>query len=188
MMEGVDNAVANVKARVQRLREGRAVFLAAKGTMLDVHDRVWKRGELTNGGTLEYKEDYDLYAYTPPAPRKVTGKGKPYALWVRPPKGKKGGAAKIKGGWYPSYQAGFKQQQGRGNSPFELTGRLRKAYFGGSDIPTPHEDSDTSVSIRLRGEEADKFVGLTETKGNFLGLTQAEIAEHHKRLFEIYSE
>ena len=186
MIEGVDNAIANVKARVQKLREGRAVFLAAKGTMLDVERRVWGRGELTDGGTLAYKEDYDLYAYTPPAPRKVTERGKPYALWVNPPKNRKGTAATIKGGWYKTYEAGFKAQQGRAGKPFELTGRLRKAYFGGSNIPAPQEDSDTSVSIRLRGEEAGKFLGLTETKGRFLGLTQQEIDGYQKRIFDIY--
>ena len=52
---------------------------------------------------------------------------------------------------------GFSWQQGRADTPFELTGRLRKAYFGGTDDPTPTEDSDTSASIRLRGEEAGKF-------------------------------
>lgn len=188
MIEGVNKAIEDVKARVGRLREGRAVYLAAKGTMLDVSARVWGRGELTNGGTLTYEEDYELYAYTPPAPRKVTGKGKPFSLWKNPPKNLKGQARKIKGGWYPSYNAGFKSQQGRGDSPFELTGRLRKAYLGGSDVPEPHQDSDTEVSIRLRGEEASKFDGLTETKGAFLGLTQDEIAAHHKRMFEIYTE
>ncbi len=184
MMQGQDKAVADVKARVQRLREGKAVYLAAKGTMVDVSNRVWGRGELTSGSELSYKEDYELYAYTPPAPRKVSGNGKPYALWKNPPAKPKGKAANIKGGWYSSYDAGFKKAMGRG--PFELTGRLRKAYFGGSDIPAPHEDSDTSVSIRLHGEEADKFTGLTDTKGPFLRLTDGEIKEHHKRLFEIY--
>lgn len=187
MIEVVNKAVMNVRERVERLRTGRAVFFAAKGTMVDVSNRVWGRGELTNGGTLTYDEDYELYAYTPPSPRKVTGKGKPYAQWKRPPKNLKGKARNIKGGWYKTYGA-YKQQQGRGDNPFELTGRLRKAYFGGTDIPTPTEDSDTSVSIRLRGEEADKWKGLTETKGNFTGLTASEIEEHHKRLFDIYHE
>lgn len=188
MIIGVNKAIEDVKARVNRIKENRAVYYAAKATMYEVSRRVWGRGELTDGGTLSYQEDYELYAYTPPAPRKVTGKGKPYALWKTPPKNLKGSARKIKGGWYPSYNAGFKTQQGRGNSPFELTGRLRKAYFGGTDTPEPTQDSDTEVTIRLRGEEAGKFDGLTETKGRFLALTQAEIDEHHKRVFEIYAE
>jgi len=189
MIEGVPDAVNNLKARLERLKTSRAVYLAAKGTMLDVSQRVWGRGELTSGSPLQYNDDYDLYAYTPPSPRKVTGKGKPYAQWKYPPKTKTGavksGAAKIKGGYYESYSAYKKQQKG-GELPFELTGRLRKAYFGGTDDPTPTEDSDTSASIRLRGEEAKKFEGLTETKGAFLKLTDTERAEHHKRVLEIY--
>lgn len=190
MIEGINSAVNDVRARVQRIREGRAVFLGAKSAMIAVSGRVWGRGQLTSGAELRYDEDYDLYAYTPPAPRKVTGRGKPYALWKNPPKTKAGavksGAAKIKGGYYTSYQAGFKKQQGRADTPFELTGRLRKAYFGGTDDPTPTEDSDTSASIRLRGEEAGKFRGLTDTKGPFLRLNDEEQAIFHKRVREIY--
>lgn len=189
MIEGIPDAVNNVKARIERLKQSRAIYLAAKGTMVDVSNRVWRRGELTSGNALQYDNDYDLYAYTPPSPRKVTGKGKPYAQWKYPPKTKTGsvksGAAKIKGGYYESYDAYKKQQKG-GESPFELTGRLRKAYFGGTDTPEPVQDSDTEVTIRLRGEEAQKFEGLTETKGAFLKLTEAEKAEHHKRVLEIY--
>lgn len=184
MIEGIPNAVNNVKARVQRVKEGRAVYFAAKGTMLEVSKRVWGRGELTNGGTLAYNDDYELYAYTPPSPRKVTGRGKPYAQWKNPPKGKTG-SAKIKGGFYTNYSS-FKQQQGRGDNPFELTGRLRKAYFGGTDQPEPTQDSETVVTIRLRGEEADKYEGLTDTKGVFLGLTATEITDHHERVRDIY--
>jgi hypothetical protein len=184
-------AINDVKARLQRLKESRAIYLAAKGTMLDVSQRVWGRGELTGGGALGYNEDYDLYAYTPPAPRKVSGKGKPYADWKYPPKTKSGsvraGAANIKGGYYTSYLS-FKKQQGRDDTPFELTGRLRKAYFGGGDIPEPTQDSETEVTIRLRGEEAQKFEGLTDSKGVFLGLTASEKAEHHRRVREIYAE
>jgi hypothetical protein len=187
MIEGVNSAVDNVRKRVQALKDKRAVFLAATGTMVDVSNRVWGRGELTDGSTLSYKEDYELYAYTPPSPRKVTGKGKPYAQWKHPPKGKTG-ARDIKGGYYKSYQAGFKSQQGRADLPFELTGRFRKSYFGGSSTPAPFQDSDTAVSIRLRGEEASKFEGLTESKGAFLKLTPKEIEEHHKRMFDIYNE
>ena len=39
-------AINDVKARLQRLKESRAIYLAAKGTMLDVEKRVWGRGEL----------------------------------------------------------------------------------------------------------------------------------------------
>lgn len=187
MIEGAGKAVDNVRARVERLKTGRAVYLAAKGTMVDVSRRVFDRGELTGGGTIDYNEDYDLYAYTPPSPRKVSGRGKPYDQWKNPPKTKSGspraGSAKIKGGYYPTYTA-YKSAMGRG--PFELTGRLRKAYFGGTDIPSPNEDSDTVVTIRLRGEEAAKYEGLTDAKGVFLGLNDAEIAEHHRRLIDIY--
>lgn len=244
-------AIGNVKARFERLKQSRAVYLAAKGTMVQVSQRVWGRGELTNGGTLSYNEDYELWAYTPPSPRKVTGKGKPYVDWIVRPEsiaekkqalqkskrrleksyrnttaeisgrtrsfggevglrkleerlarietainvvdgklsafGKRfgGNERKIKGGWYESYTK-YKTQQGRGDSPFELTGRFRKAYFGGGDTPEPTQDSDTEVTIRLRGEEADKFKGLTDTKGPFLRLNDEEQAIFHKRVREIY--
>lgn len=182
-------AIGNVKARLERLKQSRAVYLAAKGTMVDVSNRVWGRGELTNGSKLAYDEDYELYAYTPPSPRKVTGRGKPYAQWKYPPKTKAGGvragSAKIKGGFYESYLS-YKKQQGRADLPFELTGRLRKAYFGGTDTPEPTQDSDDTVTIRLRGEQAGKYLGLTDTKGPFLRLTNQERDEHNRRVLEIY--
>ena len=189
----VSGAINDVKARVQRLRENHAVYLAAKGTMVTVAKRVWDVGGLTDGGTIAYKEDYDLYAYTPPAPRKVTGKGKPFKDWKstkNAPKTKGGavqsGARKIKGGYYTSY-LNFKKQQGRADNPFELTGRLRKAYLSSNDAPDSLvELSPTEVAIKLRGEEAQKYVGLTEEKGTFLGLTEFERKEYRERLFEIY--
>lgn len=185
MIEGTQQAADNVRARLNRLREERAVYLAAKGTMVDVVNRAWGRGELSEGGTLQYDNDYELYAYTPPSPRKVTGRGKPYSLYKDPPKGKTG-ARKIKGGWYKSYED-YKTQQGRTDHPFELTGRLRKAYLGGGDVPEPHQDSDTEVTIRLRGEEAQKYQGLTDSKGEFLKLTEDEITGYTRRLLELYN-
>lgn len=185
MIEGTNKAIDNVRATVERLKANRAVYLAAKGTMVEVSQRVWGEGKLTDGSTLAYNDDKDLYAYTPPSPRKVTGKGKPYKLWKNPPKDPKGVARNIKGGWYPDYSA-YKNQQGRANAPFELTGRLRKAWFGGADTPEPFQDSETEVSIRLRGEEAAKFRGLTAEKGQFLKLTPTEIEHHHERLRDIY--
>jgi hypothetical protein len=125
MMEGQDAAIRYVNDRLEKLKTGRAIYFAAKDTQDEVSKRVWGEGKLTNGSALKYNEDYELYAYQPPSPKKVTGKGKPYKLWKRPPpKGVKGRSAAIKGGWYPSYLA-YKQQQGRADAPFELTGRLR---------------------------------------------------------------
>ncbi len=191
MIKGVDISIENIRKRIERLRSERAVYLAAKGTMVEVSERVWGKGELTDGSTLTYKDDRELYAYTPPSPRKVTGKGKPYKLWKDPPRTKRGsikaGAASIKGGWYEDYSA-LKEQQGRADHPFEMTGRFRKAYFGGTDVPDPHQDSDTEVTIRLSGEEAEKYLGLTDSKGPFLKLAQAEIDGYHKRLLAIYNE
>ncbi len=194
MIIGVDKAVANIRGKVNAFRDKRAVFLAATGTMVEVSNRVWNEGKLTSGGSIQYDEDYEVYAYTPPAPRKVTGKGKPYGLWKDQQraqaikKAQGGDARKIKGGYYRSYLE-FKKQQGRSDNPFELTGRLRKAYLSSPSRPdSVVEVSATEVLVRLRGDEAGKYQGITENKGEFLKLTDEERASFTRRLFEIYND
>jgi hypothetical protein len=182
MMEGQDEAIRYVNDRLEKLKTGRSIYFAAKETQVQVANRVWGQGKLTNGSALKYNEDYELYAYQPPSPKKVTGKGKPYKLWKRPPpKGVKGRSAAIKGGWYPSYLA-YKQQQGRADAPFELTGRLRKAYL--SDISLK-ETGATTTLIVLSGENASKYEGLTDSKGEFLQLSDEEIKYYNERVNDL---
>lgn len=188
MIEGVNKAVDAARARLELIKSGRAQFFAATGTMVDVSKRVWDRGELTDGGTLQYSGPYELYAYTPPMPRKVSGKGKPFAQWKDQDRAKAiqanqgGDARKIKGGFYNSWQD-LKQDQGRGDKPFELTGRLRKAYLSGL-----LDQGEQGLLIHLSGEEAAKYEGLTDTKGRFLQLNQDEIKGYGERLIEFLNE
>jgi len=180
---GIDDLAATLQEKLERLTINRSLYFAAKETQVLVANRVFGEGKLTNGGTIKYNEDYDLYAYQPPSPKKVSGKGKPYNLWKRPPAKPKGKAASIKGGWYPSYLA-YKQQQGRADAPFELTGRLRKAYLSDANLV---EQSPDNVYCKLTGENAAKYEGLTEQKGEFLQLNQAEI-DYFLERFKALSE
>ena len=188
MTEGTQEASDFVRAQLEKLKASRALYFAAKETMIDVSERVWGDGKLTDGAELKYDQDYELYAYTPPSPKKVSGTGKPYALWKRPPKEAKGKARKIKGGWYASY-LDYKQQQGRRELPFELTGRLRKAYFSGGDTPASlNEVSSTESFIFLSGDNAGKYKGLTEKKGEFLQLNEAEKEAYRQRIINLLAE
>jgi hypothetical protein len=152
------------------LRGTRIVFLAATGTMVVMQARIWDRGEMTNGAKLTYKDNRPYYGYQPPAPRKVSGKGKD--------------GAKIKGGYYANYTA-FKTSQGRGDNPYELTGSLRQAWLGGA-TPTPVELSITHVVITLDRKNKKKADGLTERKGVFLAPNADEEKGHHERMRRIY--
>lgn len=158
--------------------EKKVVFLAATGTMAEVASRVFERGELTNGGRISYKENYEVYVYSPPFPRKPGAQlGKP---------NKDGERRKIKGGWFPTYLAA-KADQGRAQLPFELTGQLRKSYLGGPR-PRPTEIGPYEVVIDLDREAANKWEGLTETKGEFLRLTTTEVDSYFRRVGDIYTE
>jgi hypothetical protein len=177
--EGLNEAQDAVKDRLKRLLVTRSIYSAAKETQVVVANRVWGEGKLTGGGQITYQENYDLYAYQPPSPKKVTGKGKPYKLWKRPPpKDAKGKAAEIKGGYYKSYLA-YKKQQNRADTPFELTGRLRKAYLSDANLV---EVEGFGAYIRLTGDNAGKYEGLTDKKGKFLELSKAEIDYYIERV------
>jgi hypothetical protein len=170
--------IARVRARADALRTSSPLFFATTSTMAEVEQRVWGRGQLTNGGTIKYKEDYQVWAYTPPSPRKVTGKGKPNAAGQR---------RNIKGGWYPTYLA-YKEQQGRRELPFELTGDMRIAWLGGP-VPTPRVSGDGLLcEIVMPAEEYAKVEGLEKSKGAFLELTQAEKDFQAQRLEQLISE
>lgn len=167
----------------KKIRDSRVIFFATTGTMAQMSERIWGKGGLSDGGTIAYKEDYSLYAYTPPAPRKVSGKGKPYAEWKRPHPAK-GTAAKIKGGYYPTYLA-FKAQQGRKDNPFELTADLRKSWLNGV-TPKPTEIDPLICVVGLSKAQAVKADGLTASKGEFLKLTNDEKKEHLERVRDLY--
>lgn len=141
----------------QKVMDSRVLFFGVKATMIPVSQRVWGRGELTNGSKLTYKK-YELYAYQPPSPVKPTGKGKT--------------GKPIKGGYYVDYEA-YKAQQGRADLPFELSGDLRKAWLGG-DVPEPTEKSPLNVVIQVDDISAKKIEGLTRSKGEFLKFSMSE--------------
>lgn len=154
------------------IEDNRVLYLATTTTMADMSERIWGDGELTNGGTIQYKEDYEVYVSKPPFPRKGNGKGKT--------------GKKIKTGWAPTYLAA-KAQVGREGLPFELTGDMRIGWLGGQ-VPSPHEVNPLLVEIVMPEKEWKKAEGLTETKGEFLGLTTDEIQTHTHNVLIAYRE
>lgn len=187
MSAQVDTWLRNVNALIGRLASDSALLTATTETQLEVGSRVWDQGKTTDGQPIGYLQDYEYYGYKPPAPRKVSGRGKPYDKWKNPPLTKAGnprkGAAKIKGGYYATY-LDFKADQGRRETPFDLSSAFRKAYF--SSAALVESDNGLTVDLVLEGENVDKWKGLTEQKGEFLVLTQTERSNHVERLQELW--
>jgi hypothetical protein len=152
--------------------DGRVLFFATTATMATMQERIWGRGELSDGGKLAYEEDYQVYIYKPPFPRAPNGKGKT-------------GRA-IKGQWEPTYLAA-KAAQDRGGLPFELTGDMRIAWGGGT-VPIPREVDPLLCEIVMDAANARKAKGLAKQKGDFLRLTRAERQEHAANVAKAYRE
>jgi len=171
---------------VGQIGSRRIMLEATTGTMLEVGERVWGRGELTDGGTIQYKEDYEVYISKPPFPRKGSGQGKPFDLWKKPPVNLKGSSRKVKGGWAPTYLAA-KAQVGRAELPFELVGDLRRDWFGGV-TPSPTEVDELTYVIDLDGRNAAKADGLAGQKGKFLVLNEKEIESHNERVAALWGD
>lgn len=169
---------APVKALLEKLKSNRVLYGAVFETNIKINERVFVEGKLTDGTELQYDQDYEVYAYQPPSPRKVSGRGKPYAQWKYPPKNVKGKSAKIKGGYYPNYIA-YKDAMARKDRPFDLTGRLQKAWVSAAALV---EVSPTVVEVVLTGENAAKYQGLTAKKGAFLAPNADERAYFVERL------
>ncbi len=150
--------IAFLQGIPQGIKDKRVMYYGVKTTMVDVAERIWGRGELTNGSVMTYNDNYDLYAYKPPSPVSVTGKGKT--------------GKPIKGGYYINYSA-YKAQQGRPNLPFELTGDLRKAWLGG-EVPDPTEISPLDIVIQMDDLNTKKADGLAKQKGAFFPLNDGE--------------
>ena len=161
-----------MRKRSEDIANSRALFLATTGTMAQMSKRIWGDGELSKGGVLTYKEDYEVYIYKPPFPRQPNGRGKT--------------GASIKGQWAPSYIAA-KATQDRADLPFELTGDLRLAWAGGA-TPTPRERDPLFCFIDLPTKEAKKAEGLEKQKGLFLDLTKEEEQGHTRRLNDLLNE
>jgi hypothetical protein len=161
-----------LKGLAQAIKDNRVLYSATTATMDVVAERVWGRGELTDGSKLTYKgpTEKGMYFYSPPFPRKGSGKGKR--------------GAKIKGTWAPSYKAA-KDMVGRGDLPFELTGDMRKNWLGGP-TPTPTEVDPLLVQIRVSQQNAKKIEGLSEAKGPFLKLSQEERELHVEHIREAF--
>lgn len=174
MSAQADKWLSDVNALVARFASYRVLFLATTGTQAEVGARVWDEGGTTDGQPIGYLEDYEVWAYKPPAPRAVSGRGKPDA---------KGKRAKIKGGYYETY-LGFKAAMGRRDTPLDLTGEFRKGYFSATALV--ESDGGHTVDIVLRGDNVDKWKGLTDQKGEFLLLSPKERASHVERLRDIW--
>jgi hypothetical protein len=164
--------VAKYRGLAQKVRDERVLYFAATSTMADMTERIWGKGELTDGSTLKYDEDYEVYIYKPPFPRKPSGKGKT--------------GKKIKGQWAPTYLSA-KASQDRGDLPFELTGDLRIDWAGGT-VPAPNEASPTLCLISVSDKNAEKIKGLTAKKGEFLKLNAEEIRQHARYIADVYRE
>ena len=156
------------------IADARVIYAAVGTTMEEMSERIWTRGELSGGGTITYNEDYPVWISVPPFPRKGSGRGKP---------GKKGKTRKVKGGWAPTYLKA-KEQVGRGNMPFELSGALRTAWLGGL---TPISDTECAIDLKSQ-DEAKKVEGLTAEKGAFLDLTKEEQKKHQENGLTAYKE
>jgi hypothetical protein len=163
-MRGIQSGIASAHV----------LFVATTSTMDVMSERIWGRGELSDGGRLTYKgaTPRGIYIYAPPWPKKGSGKGKT--------------GKKIKGTWAPSYIAG-KGLIGRGDLPFELTGDLRKDWLGGAQ-PMPDEVTPYLCTISVGDASAEKIDGLSETKGEFIRLTDAERKAHYQHVLEAYRE
>ena len=164
----MSDPVAPLKAILERLKSGAVLRFAVTETQAKIAGRVFDDGKLTSGGDVSYKQDYEVWAYQPPSPKKVSGKGKP---------GKDGKSRKIKGGYYPTYLDYKDSQSGRG--PFELTGRMKSAFTSALSIV---DVSPTRIQIVLKGENAAKYEGLTDTKGEFLSPSASEVLYFKDRL------
>jgi len=167
-----DEWIEEQRRRAAALTNTSALLLATTGTMAEMSQRIWGRGELSGGGTLRYNEDYQVYIYKPPFPRAPNGKGKT--------------GRSIKGQWAPSYLSA-KAAQDRGDLPFELTGDLRLAW-GGGVTPTPRQRDPLFCFIDLPEREAKKAEGLSKEKGEFLALTDAERVSHNERLSALLNQ
>lgn len=164
--------IAMVRRIPQMIRDNRVLFFATTTTMDTMEKRIWGRGELTSGGKLVYKQDYEVYAYKPPSPKAVSGKGK--------------SGKPIKGGYYPTY-LDYKASQDRGQLPFELTGELRQAWVGGPTT-APQEKNPLLCVIEMPADIAARAEGLAKQKGEFLAPSDAERQEHLKNLQDAYQE
>jgi hypothetical protein len=158
------------------------LFFAVKETQVRIAERAFDQGKLSDGTDVPYKEDYEVYAYTPPSPRAVSKKGKPYSKWKRPPANPKGSARSIKGGYYDSWLK-YKDAMGRG--PLELTGRLRKDFLSSTTLV---QSGPFVVEVVLRGENAAKYSGLADTKGDFLTPSDEEVAYFAERLTDLSTQ
>jgi hypothetical protein len=203
--------IAELQRRAELVNTSGVLFQATTDTMGLMAQRIWGEGILSDGSRLTYKEDYEVYIYKPPFPRKPDGKGKPFDLWerkgevatdraelrsltrrarqvarARDAQGNKGKQRKIEGQWAPSYLAA-KKSQDRDDLPFELTGDLRLAWAGGV-TPTPREVSPTLCVIDLPEKQFKQAKGLAKQKGEFLELTEAEERKHQERLTALLND
>lgn len=182
-VEGVDAFLARANAIAGKVGTSRVLYFATTDTQARVAERVWDRGQTTDGQNIGYVEDYEVYVYKPPFPQSPSGLGKPNAQGKR---------AKIKGGYEPTYLTAKAHQGGRDKTPLDLTSAYRKNYIGGATINTaPYNvaelDGGLTCTISLSGVNVDKWKGLTNQKGEHLKLSPQEREGHVKKLQELWN-
>jgi hypothetical protein len=70
MSAQTDSWLSAINAKVARIGGDGLIVKATGDTVVELSERVWGKGELTDGTKLTYKEDYEVYGYKPPLPRK----------------------------------------------------------------------------------------------------------------------
>jgi hypothetical protein len=163
------------------LKDQRVLFFATTGTMAEMSERIWGRGELSDGRKLTYKENYRVWGYPPrffnqldKSPVSILG---PFSV---------SGVPFNRGEWFPTYLT-YKEANNRGNLPFELTSNLRISWGGGAQ-PGPVDVSEFICQIKITDYDAKKVKGLVKQKGEFLRLTRQEEKNHHKRVADLFFE
>lgn len=175
-VEGVDAFLARANAIAGKVGTSRVLFFATTDTQARVAERVWDRGQTTDGQNIGYVEDYEVYVYKPPFPQSPSGLGKPNAQGKR---------AKIKGGYEPTYLTAKKNQGGRDKTPLDLTSAYRKNYI--SSAALKELDGGLTCTLTLTGVNVKKWEGLTNQKGEHLKLSPQEREGHVKKLQELWN-
>lgn len=176
-VSGIDDVLARMNITPQKIGASRVLFFATTHTQSRVAERVWDRGQTTDGQAIGYLEDYEVYVYKPPFPQKPSGLGKP---------NKEGKRAKIKGGYEPTYLSAKRSQGGRDKTPFDLTSAYRKNYI--SSAAVRETDGGLTCTLSLTGVNVDKWKGLTEQKGEHLKLSEDERRGHAEKLQELWDK
>ena len=173
--------IARYRQYPKILQEQSVLFFAATETMTEMQERIWGRGELTDGRKLWYTENYEVWGYPPrffnqldQSPTSLFG---PFDA---------PGVDRSQGKWFPTYLT-YKGANNRRDLPFELTSNLRISWGGGAQFGPKQVDAFT-CEIRITEYDALKVQGLNKSKGKFLDLNEKEREFHHKKVGELFQQ